>query len=387
MILPSQRGLPPLPDLPMTVVSAIVSLTAKQTISVCERRRLNILLDLKSRCLQHVADNGGHVRRTVRRWLERGLGMLEKLEGRAEPFSRGELERLLLATVRDAPRPGAKSTYTPEQQCALVSLAVRKPCEFGLPIENWTHWELADQLNSLGLTSGISRQTVTRILGECDLKPHYSKYWENPTITDQEEHDREVKAICDIYGDAVEALEKNIRVVSLDEKTGIQALESRRCRLFISLLTLWKQLSGDDLFKENKRVCPDKLSRPGQKAKLEFEYIRHGTQALLAGFEVGTGKVIKAHLGKTRTEEDFADLVRNIVAEDPSATWIFVLDRLNTHMSEALVRLVAKTCRIDSDLGVKEKCGVLKSMKSREEFLADPEHRIRFVFLVNGVVN
>lgn len=104
----------------------------------------------------------------------------------------------------------------------------------------------------------------------------------------------------------------------------------------------------------------------------------------MAGFEVGTGKIIKAHVGDTRTEEDFADLVRDIVAEDPSATWIFVLDRLNTHMSETLVRLVAEAINSDSELGVKEKSGVLRSMKSREEFLTDPNHRIRFAFFVNG---
>ena len=104
----------------------------------------------------------------------------------------------------------------------------------------------------------------------------------------------------------------------------------------------------------------------------------------MAGFEVGTGKIIKAHVGDTRTEEDFADLVRDIVGEDPSATWTFVLDRLNTHMSETLVRLVAEAINSGSELGVKGKNGVLRSMKSREEFLTDPNHRIRFAFFVNS---
>lgn len=73
MIVPNQRGIAPL-DLPLTVVSSILSLIARQTITVQERRRLTILLNLKASCQQHVADKLGHVPRTVRRWLEHGLG-------------------------------------------------------------------------------------------------------------------------------------------------------------------------------------------------------------------------------------------------------------------------------------------------------------------------
>jgi len=57
-----------------------------------------------------------------------------------------------------------------------------------------------------------------------------------------------------------------------------------------------------------------------------------------------------------------------------------VLDQLNTHKSEALVRLVADRCGIGDDLGIKGKEGILKSMASRKTFLQDPEHRIRFVY-------
>ena len=69
--------------------------------------------------------------------------MLEDLRGWKGEYSAGEIKRLLLATVEDAPRPGAPLKYTPEQQCALVALAVRKPMEIGVPVENWTHRELA----------------------------------------------------------------------------------------------------------------------------------------------------------------------------------------------------------------------------------------------------
>ena len=102
-----------------------------------------IILSLESACPHHVARDLGHVPRTVMRWYLRAKHMLEDLRGWKGEYSAGEIKRLLLATVEDAPRPGAPLKYTPEQQCALVALAVRKPMDLGVPVENWTHRELA----------------------------------------------------------------------------------------------------------------------------------------------------------------------------------------------------------------------------------------------------
>jgi len=113
----------------------------------------------------------------------------------------------------------------------------------------------------------------------------------------------------------------------------------------------------------------------------EFEYIRHGTLCLIPNFEVATGHIIAPSIGPTRTEKDFEAHIRQTVATDPDATWIFVSDQLNTHKSESLVRLVAEQCQIEDDLGVKGKSGVLKSMKTRKAFLEDKSHRIRFVYV------
>ncbi len=58
--------------------------------------------------------------------------------------------------------------------------------------------------------------------------------------------------------------------------------------------------------------------------------------------------------------------------------WHLIMDCLNTHQSESLVRFVAEKEGLDIDLGIKGKTGILKSMKSRASFLSDPKHKIVF---------
>ena len=101
---------------------------------------------------------------------------------------------------------------------------------------------------------------------------------------------------------------------------------------------------------------------------------------MIANFEVATGCVVTPTIGPTRTEEDFAAHVARTIDVEPAAGYIFVVDQLNTHQSETLVRFVAERCGLDVDLGKKGKRGIVKSMKSRTAFLADPSHRVRFVY-------
>ena len=159
--------------------------------------------------------------------------------------------------------------------------------------------------------------------------------------------------ISDLYLQSPALAEAGTHVVSVDEKTGIQALE---------------------------RIAPTKPPAPGQIEKREFEYTRHGTVCLIANLEVATGKVISPTLGPTRTEEDFLSHIRRTIATDPKASWVFVLDQLNTHLSAGLVRLVAKLCGLKTDLGKKRTRGVLKNLASRRAFLSDENHRIRFAY-------
>jgi transposase len=120
--------------------------------------------------------------------------------------------------------------------------------------------------------------------------------------------------------------------------------------------------------------------KPGQVEKREFEYERNGTQALIATFNIANGKVFGT-VGDTRTEVDFVNHLEQVIATDPEGEWVFILDQLNTHKSESAVRLVAQHCNMEIELGEKGKSGILQSMATREKFLEDESHRIRFVYI------
>ena len=185
------------------------------------------------------------------------------------------------------------------------------------------------------------------------MQPHRSAYWLHPNIQDEAAFQQRLKEVSTLYAQAPALHKQGIRVGSSDEMTGIQALE---------------------------RLHPDLPMEPGKIQRREFEYIRHGTQSLIATWDVAQGKILAPLVNPTRTEADFCEHLNAVIDTDPHASWIFVMDQLNTHQSEMLVRLVAQRCGMTGDLGVKGESGILQSMPTRTQFLEDPRHRVRILY-------
>jgi transposase len=342
----------PLLELPARLVEGFSGILAKHTSQKREIARILIIFELRNSNPLQVAKLLKCYKATTYRWYYRTKELIKLFEQHTA-MNHAELERFLRLFLKDKERPGAPLVYTPEQQCSIITIAAEKPRKYGVESSEWTHWELAMVANRDGITKSISPSTVGRMLTEADIKPHQSKYWEFPNIEDKAAFNKKVAEICELYHNSERELRNQTHTVSVDEKTGIQALS---------------------------RINPDKGAIPGKIAKLEFEYKRHGTQALIPSFEIGTGKIIAYRIGATRTEEDFAKLIESTIVLDSGANWIFIADQLNIHKSEALVRLIVKKLNLKDDLGKKGKTGLLKNLVTREKFLSDKSHRIRFVY-------
>jgi transposase len=297
-----------------------------------------VLLAAQGKNHRQIATELGVSREMTRLWRERWLEL--KQEG---------VE--IVERLKDAERPGAPTKFTTEQVLNLFAIACEEPEKYGKPISHWTSRELAEVMREQGIVESISKRHVGRLLSEATLKPQQSEYWLNPPP--DEKFDYKVKDICYVYGEAEKLRVQGERVISIDEMTGIQALE---------------------------RKAPDRPMRPDKPTKREFEYIRHGTQTLIASFDVSSGKILYETIGQTRTEVDFLVHLQQMIRVAPRVQkWHLVMDCLNIHQSESLVRWVASIEGIPQvTLGKKGESGVLQSMATRAEFLNNPEHDIVF---------
>ena len=324
------------------------------SVSLAQRSRI-ILLAFEKRTNEQISAEVGLNPDQVGRWRRRWQVSWERLiqvECGGQPH---ELHDAIKKVLADLPRSGRARRITPAQQVQMVSVACENPEESGRPISNWTGWGLAEEIMSRGIVDAISPRWVSELLRRANLRPHLNKYWLFSKDQRAPDFDERVAAICKAYQEAIPLYKQHgVHTISIDEQTGIQALE---------------------------RIAEDLRPQPGKIAKREYEYRRHGTTGLFGNFHVATGEIIAPMLRETRTEEDFLENLNNVICTDPGATFRLIVDNLNTHCSESCVSFVAAHCGIEADLGVKGRSGILKSMKTRVAFLSDPTHKIRFLFL------
>jgi transposase len=194
----------------------------------------------------------------------------------------------------------------------VLVLATTPPADVGVPTSHWSLDDLAFQILRDAHYQDMSRSTIRRILAEADLQPHRCRYW-----LKRHDPDFEAKAvaICHLYREAFRLRERGELVVSVDEKTGIQALQ----RLHATL-----------------------PARPGQVERREFEYRRRGTRCLIGSLVVPTGQVIGSVTAR-RGRWDLVRHIRDVVEMFPDVKrFHWVMDNLNTHWTLELCRYLAK---------------------------------------------
>jgi transposase len=208
-------------------------------------------------------------------------------------WKRRYLEAGVLALV-DAPRAGRQDhRVSPATEAKILRLT--EQARPRAPLTHWTSRRLARQV-------GVSSSTVLRVWQRAGLKPHrLRRYLTSP------DPDFETKA-ADILGLYLNPPE-HAAVFCLDEKTAIQALD---------------------------RTDPVLPLSPGRAERHGFEYYRHGTLALYAALEVGTGR-IDGMPSARHTSREFVRFLERLVAPLPRRQEIHViLDNFRAHKTLAV---------------------------------------------------
>src|SRR5216683_5834078 len=194
-----------------------------------------------------------------------------------------------LEGLRDAPRSGRPPTHDADIRHKVQTRVCQQP-------EDQSRWSV----RTLAAELGLPASTVHAMLVAAKLQPHRIR-----TFTFSPDPDFEAK-LLDIVGLYLNTPE-NALVLCVDEKPSIQALV------------------------RTQPLLPLSAKKPRAWTN---EYVRHGTQTLLAALEIATGKVI-AHVRDRRTTVDFLSFMDDVLKSYPASELRVVLDNLNIHKNEA----------------------------------------------------
>lgn len=198
--------------------------------------------------------------------------------------------------LRDAPRSGRP----PKHDAAVLQRVQTLVCQQPESQGRWTVRTLAREV-------GLPHSTVHAILNASQLQPHRIR-----TFTFSPDPDFEPK-LLDIVGLYLNPPE-NALVLCVDEKPGIQALD------------------------RTQPLLPLRAKKPQSWTN---EYVRHGTQTMIAALEIATGKVV-AHVRNRRTSVNFLRFMNEVVRTYPNRELHVVVDNLNIHKNDAARRWLGR---------------------------------------------
>jgi transposase len=226
---------------------------------------------------------------------------------------RGRFAACGLPGLKDLPRTGRPRRITAAQRAEVCALACQLPADTGVPLSRWSGPDLAAELASRGLVSGISPSSVRRILAEHPVKPWQYQSWIFPRDPD---FAARAAVILDLYQGYYQGkpLRPGDRIISVDAKPSIQARGRRH------------------------RTAPP---GPGRPMRVEHEYRRNGALALLAALDVHTGTVPAAATPDTTGIAPFMTLMGQIMSAEPykSAPRVFVIvDNGSDHRGKKAAR-------------------------------------------------
>ena len=243
---------------------------------------------------------------------------------------------------RTDPDQGGRRLFPPQQQHEIIALATQPPIQQDHPITHWSVNDLTRAAIENEIVGAIAPSTIWRLLDQAALKPHRWHYWLH---SPDPEFYPKMYDIIELYLNALAMYERGEILLSVDEKTSIQAL---------------------------RRKYPHKPMIPDRVELIEHEYKRHGTCCLTAGLEVATGEVMGL-LTPNRPAEVFAEFIQWVCqsyAEAPSIH--IVLDNLNTHYHALTCQVVADFCHCPM--------GPIETGRQRKDFLSDPSKPMVFHF-------
>ncbi|MCW5866659.1 MAG: IS630 family transposase [Candidatus Eremiobacteraeota bacterium] len=210
--------------------------------------------------------------------------------------------------LEDAERSGRPMKFDSVVRHEVFTAVVGPPPE---PYSRWNLDLLAKHLVDAKIVSSISIETLSHWFRRADLKPHKVRGWLNSP-------DPEFKIKRDRIVEVYRNPPKDTWILSIDEKTNIQALE---------------------------RVRADQPMKKGQFRRVEWEYIRHGTANLLASFNVLTGQVI-GELVEKNDSGAFIAFLQRLLRLHPRKKIILILDNGTTHKSAATTEFLSKNPRL-----------------------------------------